>query len=583
HLLSQLDPDEVLRAHPATRQVTLAITGHGTLSQLVPPLTAELARHGLLARVHSSAFDSYVADLLDPGSDLYRAEPDLIVCVLDPLMIFDEVPVPWRPGDVQRVLGQKIGLVSQLAARCASASRATLVLNTLPLPRRFTAQLIDHKARARLGAIWRQANIALLDLAASQPAVVVIDLDPLIAEGVPAQDARLSVYVSAHLSAELLTRYARELGHLARHLTGQASKALALDLDGTVWGGVLGEAGPEGIEVADGYRGAAFTAFQRVLRQLGAQGVLLSAISKNDPGPVAQVLRDHPRMTLREEDFVRVAANWLPKHDNLTQIAASLNIGADSFVFVDDSAHECGLIRRAEPGLPVIQVSEEPAWHVTRLLADGWFDTLDLTAEDRERPARYRAEAARQEFIGRFDSVADYVRQLGVKVRIAPVTGAEVARVSQLTLRTNQFNLTTARLQPAQVRELMTDPAAQVLAIYASDMFGDSGLVGAVFTRRDADVVQIVNFVLSCRVFSRGIEQACLASVLADARAAGASAVLAGFRPSKKNAKVRDFYPDNGFVLVSSDPRETVYRHDLAAIGAVDHIELIRDREEDRW
>jgi FkbH-like protein len=155
--------------------------------------------------------------------------------------------------------------------------------------------------------------------------------------------------------------------------------------------------------------------------------------------------------------------------------------------------------------------------------------------------------------------------------------------VSQLTLRTNQFNLTTARLQPAQVRELMTDPAAQVLAIYASDMFGDSGLVGAVFTRRDADVVQIVNFVLSCRVFSRGIEQACLASVLADARAAGASAVLAGFRPSKKNAKVRDFYPDNGFVLVSSDPRETVYRHDLAAIGAVDHIELIRDREEDRW
>jgi FkbH-like protein len=582
YVLSQLDPDAVLRAHPATRQVTLAITGHGTLAQLIPPLTAELARHGLLARIHSSAFDSYVADLLDPDSDLYRSDPDFVVCLLDPLMIFDEIPVPWRPEDVERVLTQKTELLARLAARCNAVSRGTLILNTLPLPRRFAAQLIDHRSRARLGAIWRQANIRLLELAAEQPAVVVVDLDPLIAEGTPAEDARMSIYVSAHLSAELLARYARELGHLARHTTGQTSKALALDLDGTLWGGVLGEAGPEGIEIADGHRGAAFTAFQRVIKQLGAQGVLLSAVSKNDPEPVAAVIRDHPGMTLRDEDFVRVSANWRPKHDNLIEIADSLNIGLDSFVFVDDSPHECGLIRQAEPGLPVIQVGAEPAQHIGQLLGDGWFTALELTAEDRERPARYRAEAARQELVGSFDCVADYIRQLQVKVRLAAVRDQDAARVSQLSLRTNQFNLTTRRLQPAQVRELMADPAAQALAIYASDIFGDSGLVGAVFTRREQDTVHIDKFILSCRVFSRGIEQACLAGLLRDARASGAAEVLGTYRPTRKNAKVKEFYPHNGFELLRSDGQTATYRHDLIDITTASHIQLTCAEKEDR-
>ncbi|MGX1912081.1 HAD-IIIC family phosphatase [Streptomyces phaeochromogenes] len=252
---------------------------------------------------------------------------------------------------MERVARERIGTLAGLVARFVESARGTLVLNTPPLPRRFAAQLVDHRSRARLGAVWREANARLLRLAEEHERVVVLDQDPLIGEGVPVVEPRLSQYTRTHLSPTLLTAYAREIGHRA----GQGNKALVLDLDGTLWGGILGEDGPDGIEIgADGtHRGAAHHAFQRVVGQLAAQGVLLAAVSKNDPEPVGEVLRGHPGMFLREGDFVRVVANWRPKHDNLTQLAEALNPGVDSFVFVDDSPYECGLVRHELPGVSV--------------------------------------------------------------------------------------------------------------------------------------------------------------------------------------------------------------------------------------
>jgi FkbH-like protein len=576
HLLSRLDPEEVRRAHPTVPAVTVGITGHGTLSQLVAPLTAEFARHGILAHNVVSDFDSYLFDLADAGSALYEAAPDIVLCLLDPMVVFDEVPVPWHPADVERVATEKHAQISRVAARFQESSRGTLVLNTVPLLRQFTGQLVDQRCRAQLGAVWREVNARLLRLAEEYPAVVVVDLDPLVAEGIPAIDPRLSRYAKAHLSPGLLARYAREVGHLGRPIAGQAKKVLALDLDGTLWGGVLGDDGPEGIDVATGHRGAAFRAFQKVVKQLGAQGVLLAAVSKNDQEPVAAVLRDHPEMTLREDDFVRVVANWRPKPDNLVELAQDLNLGVDSFVFVDNSPYECGLVRHALPGVAVVGLDEEPANHIEALLRDGWFDTRELTTEDRTRVAKYRDELARKDFLDGFDSPEEYLRQLGVSVRLDVAGERDVPRVSQLTLRTNQFNLTTRRLQPAEVRDLLADPTAVVLSVHSGDRFGDNGLVGVVFTRRSGDAVHIENFLLSCRVFARGIEQTCLRAVLRHARATGAAAVLGSYRATAKNAKVRDFYPRNGFRTLADDGTTATFRHDLAEIPApVEHIHLI--------
>jgi FkbH-like protein len=580
-LLSRLDPDEIRLAHPTVPTVAVWITGHGTLAPLVAPLTAEFARHGLVVRASVGDFDSYLFDLDDPGSELYATKPDIVLCVLDPMIIIDELPVPWQVADVERVVDEKRRLLGRLAARFQQASGGLLVFNTVPLLRQLTGQLLDHRSRARLGAVWREFNAGLLRLAEEHRSVVVLDLEPLVAEGVPAVDPRFSRYAKVHLSPRLLARYAREVGHLARHVAGQTKKVLALDLDGTLWGGVLGDDGPDGIDVAHSHRGEAFRAFQRVIRQFAAQGVLLAAISKNDPEPVARVLREHPHMTVRENDFVRVVANWRPKPDNLSELADDLNLGVDSFVFVDDSPYESGLIRHARPQIAVVPLDDEPARHIDALLRDGWFDTGELTTEDRSRTAKYRAELARKDFLDDFDSLADYLRELRITVLLSRAGDPDVPRLSQLSLRTNQFNLTTLRLQPPQVSYLIADPSALVLAVRASDRFGDQGLVGAVFAHRTGDALYIDNFLLSCRVFARGIEQTCLSAVLRHARATGAVEVFGGYRATAKNRKVKDFYPRYGFTTLTDDGATTTFVHDLADLPDVPvHINLTHDLAE---
>jgi FkbH-like protein len=570
-LLATLDADEVRAQHPDVPAVAVSVTGHGTLSGLIAPLTAELARHGLLLRPNLTDFDSYVPELSSPDGP----SPDLMLCVVDHRVVFDDVPTPWQVADVVTALDARVGLIRRLAAKYAERGAGTLVLNTMPLPQSLLSQLVDHRSRARLGAAWREANAALLRLVDDHPAVVVLDLDALLTEGIPVTEPRLSGYAKAHLSPPLLARYARQIGHLARHVTGRTKKCLVVDLDETLWGGVLGERGPEGIEVAGGYRGEAFRSFQRVVKQLTAQGVLLAAVSKNDPEPVREALGSHPEMTLREEDFVRVVANWNPKHDNLIALAGDLTLGVDSMVFVDDSSFECGLVRRELPEVAVVQVDTEPALHPERLLRDGWFDAVQVTDEDRKRPARYRDELVRGDFLQSFDSLEDYLRELKVWVRLGEIERSQVPRVSQLTLRTNQFNLTARRLQEADVARLLDDPSAAVHAIQSGDRFGASGLVGAVFLRRAGEVLMIENFLLSCRVFARGIEQACLAEVLRSARDSGVRQVVAHYRPTARNRKVADFYPRNGFTVLSRDGTGTVFGHDLARIApAPDHVRL---------
>lgn len=575
-LLANLDPDEVQAAYPQMRAVSIGVTGHGTLGPLVPALTGQLARHGLLLRPYVSAFDSYVFELGDARSGLYAAGNDVTVCVLDPAVVFDEIAVPWAPDDVAAAWDRKLSLIEALAAKHAAATHGPLVLNTVPLPARYSHQLVDHRSRAALGAAWRRAMVRLLELTAGSASVRVVDLDPLLVEGVPADNPRMDIYTNMHLSTEMLNRYAREVAHIARHTAGRTKKCLVVDLDDTVWGGAVGECGPDGIEVGEGRRGAAFTVFQRAVKQMTAQGVLLAAISKNDLDPVRAALAEHPRMTLREDDFVRVVANWRPKHDNLRELATTLNIGLDSFVFADDGSFECGLVRRELPEVAVVQLDDEPALHASRLLADGWFDVPTVTADDRQRPERYREEAARKEFLDGFDTLDAYLRELDLRVRLDRATEADIARVAQLTIRTNQFNLTVERLSEGDVRKRAQDARTPVFVVRSADRFGDNGLVGALLLHWRDSALWIDNFLLSCRVFGRGIEQACLAAVLRYAADSSATQVRGRYRAGAKNGKVADLYPRHGFAETA--PGSGQFRHDLIAVPAApDHIRLTAD------
>ncbi|MFI5758417.1 HAD-IIIC family phosphatase [Streptomyces sp. NPDC051569] len=583
-LLSRLDTEEVLRAAEVDGTpldtMTVAITGHCTLGTLVAPLTAEFARHGVVLNARTGDFDAYLRDLRDPGSDLYAPDVDLALCVLDAQAVFDELPQVWTAQDAARVATAKLAQLDQLAGAYTGSANATLVLNTVPLLRTHTHQLIDHRSRTALAIAWREFNIGLLRLSEKYARVVTLDMEPLVAAGGPVNEPRMASYAKANLGDELLARYAREVGHLARTLRGRAKKVLVVDADNTLWDGILGDDGADGISAATTFRGEAFGNFQRVVKQIGAQGVLLAVSSKNDQEPVLAVLRDHPDMVLRESDFSRVNANWSPKDANLKDIAEKLNFGVDSFVFADDSPVEYGLVSSSLPQVAVVRLDDEPALHIERLLADGWFDILELTAEDRDRAVQYHTEAARAELLESASSLDDYLLQLGVTVTVNRVREHEIPRVAQLSLRTNQFNLTTVRLQPDDVKSAAEDPDQLVLSIRSADSFGDNGVVGAVFAHRADDGLHIDNMLLSCRVFARGIEQATLAAVLEHARDNGLPAVHGSYRPTAKNKKVRDFYPSLGFRPTGDDETNLTFLHDLAELPAVPgHLHLTADLE----
>ncbi|MET0133405.1 MAG: HAD-IIIC family phosphatase [Kibdelosporangium sp.] len=532
-LLQRVSPEEIL-AKADAEPVDVTITGHSTLVELRGPLIAEFARHNLVARVGLTDYDGYLRELTQPP----RA--DLLLCVLDPSMLTDRLPTPWLIEDLESLLRTVADEWAQLAA----GYEGTLVLNTVPLLPTLPRQLVDHRSRARLGMAWREFNSALLGLALLHPHVVTVDLEPLLAAGGPVNDPRVAGYAKAYLGPELLARYAREVGHLARAVRGRAKKVLVLDLDGTLWDGVLAEDGRDGISAAGTLRGGAFERLQHVVKQLAAQGVLLAICSRNDKAEVLATLDGHPDMVLRADDFVAVEAGWGPKPPALTQLADTIGLDVTSFVFVDDNPTERGAVRALLPGVAVIAVDEEPTLHIERLLADGWFDSLELTEADLARTALYQ-QAARRRASAISDE--DYLRELNVRVDTSPVRTHEIARVAQLTQRTNQFNLTAERLSPAGVTERVDDPDYLVLAVRSADRFGDDGLVGAIFARRRTDGLHIENMVLSCRVFGRGVEQAAISELITTATAMGVPAVHGYYRRTARNHRFEDFYPSLGF------------------------------------
>jgi FkbH-like protein len=585
-LLGGLDPDQVLAAHPGTPVLDIALTGSATVAPLVPALTGELARQGLLGRVEAGDPGGYALALARP------ATAALTVCVLDAGAVFGRLPGPvWTVDDVATAAEELLALLADLSRVHAAHGTGVLVFTTAPLWAGWSRQILGLRERARLGAVWRRFTAGLLELGTGEEPVYVIDLEPFLGElAGPARDARLESYAQVPYTDELFGALARQLAHLARTLTGRPRKCLVLDLDGTLWGGTLAESGAEGLEMAQGYRGEAHRRFQRAVAQLGSQGVLLAVCSKNDPAEVEEVLATHPDLVLRREDFVTVIADWAPKADTVPQVAERIGIGADSLVFIDDSPAETGLVRLRHPGIAVLDVdAAEPAGHLDRLLAEGWFDTTAVTADDLARTRRYRTEGRRAEFRSGFTSLTDYLAELGTELELFVPGPGETARIAQLTQRTNQFNLTTRRLDEAAVRAALADPAVLLHGLRARDRFGDHGVVGMATLRRlpaeaaapdgpgDGAAWVIEDLLMSCRVLGRGIESAWLGALLRWAAAQGAAEVRAAYRPTRRNARVATLYPDHGFAELPEggpdEPGTVRYRHPLTALPApLDHL-----------
>jgi FkbH-like protein len=331
-------------------------------------------------------------------------------------------------------------------------------------------------------------------------------------------------------------------------------KCIVLDADNTLWGGIIGEDGLEGIALGDEFPGTAFRDFQTQLLHLKSQGVLLAIASKNNEADVWEVFDKHDGMILRREDISAWAINWDPKAENILQIAKKLNIGSDSLVFIDDNAMEIEYMRQARPEVTSVHLPDEPADILPAIQALTLFDTFEITEEDRHRGAMMAVENERTALGQENLTREGFQRALEMRISFAPACAEDLGRVTQLINKTNQFNLTTVRRSLDEVRELCSSADQRVYALRVWDKFGDYGLTGVVITdNADPKIWKIDTLLLSCRVLGRGVETALLASLASDARSEGAVQLTASFIPTAKNSPAAEFLPSHGFKSIEGE------------------------------
>ncbi len=350
--------------------------------------------------------------------------------------------------------------------------------------------------------------------------------------------------------------YGDLVGRLLAAGQGRSAKCLVLDLDNTLWGGVVGDDGLEGIVIGQGSAsGEAYLAFQEYCRELARRGVILAVCSKNDEANALEPFERHPEMALKRADIACFVANWSDKAANLRQVAAELNIGLDSLVFVDDNPFERNLIRRELPMVAVPEVSEDPVSFIAAIADAGYFEALSVTEEDRERTAQYHGNRARDALRASITDMDSYLRGLEMQLVWRPFDRIGLARTVQLINKSNQFNLTTRRYTDQEVLAVMDDPAAFGLQLRLIDRFGDNGVIAIVIGRlRDDRDLLIDTWLMSCRVLGRQVEPTTLNLIADQARRLGARRLVGDYIPTKKNGMVKDHYTKLGFAATDKTP-----------------------------
>lgn len=561
--LADVPARDVLGAEP--RGLRVAVAGSFTCDDVVPLLRVALLAMGIDPVLHLCRSAEVDLELADARSELAAFAPDVTLVLREAA---DLLPADWDPADLaglrDRALDRAHDLVASAAA-FADRSGSAVLVHTVPLPALELRTVITYRGAASLGRIWREVNTVLLDAGVDVDGLYALDLEAQLVDAAgPVRHEGRHRFGRYGWAPYVERAYAREAATFCSAVLGMGRKLLALDLDGTLWGGVLGDDGVEGVELGRLYPGNCYADTQRRARSLRRQGVLLAVASKNDRAVVDDAFARHPEMVLRPDDFVAVLADWQPKGANLVGLAAELNLATSSFVLADDSPAECSLVRRLHPEIAVEELHGDPAEHALRLLESGHFTQLAPTSTDAGRTRLYRDRGRRSRLAQRLPEREDYLRDLEIRVRCGPTGTFEVPRLAQLARRTNQFTTTGVPHDESRTRWMAESDDHLVLAVEVWDRVGSEGVVAGAWIQRRPAVWLLENLVMSCRVMARGVEHTLVQQIVEHAVAAGASTLRADFVATGRNGPAAGLYPGLGFVPVSVDGTRTVYELDLA-------------------
>lgn len=547
----------------------LAVLSNATIDLVVPALVASAARHGMAVEIIQPSYDQVAQEALTPDSKVNSSRPDAVLLALD----YRALPLKLSLGDPDAAAAAvegAIGYLQMLRDGIKENSNAVCIFQTFapPVETLFGSldcalpgtqrHIIDSINRALAAHVLGSGDV-LLDVASLAETVGLADW----------HDTQLWNIGKFSFSDEFIPIYADHVARTIAAIRGKSRKALILDLDNTVWGGVIGDDGLEGIKVAEGdAQGEAHLAVQRLALDLRQRGIVLAVSSKNTDEVARVPFERHPEMLLRLNHIAVFQSNWNDKASNIQAIAEELSLGLDAMVLLDDNPVERGLVRQLLPQVAVPELPEEPAYYARTLAAAGYFEAIAFSSEDLKRAGFYQDNARRAVLQKQIGGVDAYLASLDMTITFQPFDGAGRARIVQLINKSNQYNLTTRRYTDSEVIAAENDSDVFTLQVRLSDIFGDNGMISVVICRTDAPGTWDVDtWLMSCRVLGRKVEHMVLCEILKHARAAGIFKLTGSYRPTDRNKLVVDHYSKLGFRKVE-EQESGLTRWELLVEGA---------------
>lgn len=537
----------------------LAILSNSTTHFLMPCLTATAARYGFSLQAMTPGYGQIAQVTLDAKSELYDFEPHAVLIAID----WHGLPIPNIPGgDAIAAVDAVMQMLGTIRSNIkAHGNGAVSILQTIAPPiERFVGSFeralpggrrqIIECVNQRLAESMLHSGDALFDVAGLAEAVGLENWHS-------PQEYNLARIPFASTYTPL---YADHFCRIVSALRGKSRRCVVLDLDNTLWGGVIGDDGLAGIQLAEGdATGEAFRELQRYLLNLRSYGVVLAVSSKNEDENARAPFRQHPEMILREEHFAVFQVNWQDKVTNIRAVADQLRLGLDSLVFVDDNPFERRLVRESLPEVAVPELPDDPAQFARTLAAAGYFEATSFSSEDAKRTEYYHHNAMRAALARDTPDIEAYLATLAMKITFQAFDETNRARIAQLINKSNQFNLTTRRYSEADVERMQHDPRCFTLQVRLEDTFGDNGMISVVICREaeSSSTWEIDTWLMSCRVLGRGVENAVLRQILARAIPLGVDTLVGCYIPTGRNKLVKDHYRKLGFTPRAERPDGT--------------------------
>ncbi len=549
-----------------TGRLRLAVLGGFTTSQLSSFLDLFLFASGIDAEIYEADYGVFRQEILDPDSRLHQFRPAVVYLAVSRHDLGHQPNLTDELEAVERAIAAEVLDWKSLWGVAHERLGCQIIQDNFEVPYWRTLANYELQHAASLGRFVEQVNRELL--AEAPPFVTIHDVHYLASlVGLwNWGDERFFHIAKLRCPPEHLVPYAHRVASLVTAHLGLSKKCLVLDLDNTLWGGVIGDDGLGGIVLGQGNPvGEAYAGFQRYVKSLRDRGVILAVCSKNEDTNAREPFEKHPEMALRLDDISCFVANWDDKVSNLRKIAHELNIGLNSLVFVDDNRAERAFVREFLPEVAVPELPVDPADYIRTLASHCYFQVVALSPEDFQRTEYYQADARRKQVQGGHADLDEFLRTLDMRAQVGPVGEADFERTVQLIGKSNQFNLTTRRHSAADLLRMMREKEWVTRVVKLADRFGDNGLISVLLARQQGDTLEIDTWLMSCRVLKRGVEQFLLNHLVQTARTRGVSALRGEYIPTAKNKLVRDHYQGLGFTRThAGEDGHTRWQLDLA-------------------